>query len=47
MRMGRGGRSKQFKQGIELLNKVRLEPCSLQQLTAPEWGPAASRMCTA
>ena len=36
MRMGKGGRSKQFKQGIELLNKVRLEPCGLQQVIAPE-----------
>ncbi len=43
MRMGKGGRSKQFKQGIELLNKVRLELCGLQHLAAPEWGPAAYR----
>ena len=52
MRMGKGGRSKQFKQGIELLNKVRMQLCGLQQLAAPEWAapewrPAASWMCTA
>ena len=36
MRMGKGGRSKQFKQGIELLNKVCMQLCSLQQWAAPE-----------